>query len=147
MTATGKLHRNGFTLLEVIIVIAIIALIAAIAIPNLLRARINSNESSTIQNLRAILSAQGAYFAANGEFAIDMESMTTPVPAFLSHDFLQNPLSGYQITFGGDEINYTLNANPTTWYVTGIRGFYTDASGIIRHNIGAPADSNSPTIH
>lgn len=146
MCKLRKQTNYGFTLLEIMIVVAVIAIIAAIAIPNLLRARITSHEASTIQNLRAILSAQGAYFAAHGEFAIDMESMTTPVPAFLSHDFLQNPLSGYRITFGGDEINYTLTADPTTWYVTGIRGFYTDATGIIRYNVGASADANSPPI-
>jgi len=145
MPMAGKIKRSGFTAIEIMIVVTILAILAVIAIPNLLRARLQSNEASTIQNLRAITGAEGAYFAANGEYATAMTDLTSSTPAFLDHDFLLEPLSGYLFVFGGDPLNYTLTADPISWGLTGNRGFYTDASGIIRYNVGATATAaNDP---
>ena len=60
--------QQGFTLIELLIVVAIIAIIAAIAIPNLLTARMAANETSAIGGVRAIASAQISYMATNSEY-------------------------------------------------------------------------------
>lgn len=142
--------RDGFTLIEMMIVIAIIAIIAAIAVPALLRSRIQSNETSTIQNLRTIISAQMAYHAAHSRYAGSMEDLVEGPAPFVHHNLIESPLNGYIFEFNNDEeeagtegANFTVHAAPANVGVSGIRYFYTDGSGVIRYSFGGPADGNS----
>lgn len=137
---------GGFTLIEVMIAITIIMILATVTIPNLLRSRVQANESATIGNIRAITSAQVSFNSDKGRYAIDIADLVTASPAYLNHDFLKEPLHGYLFFFGGDENFYTLNANAVEYGVTGVRGFYTDASGVIRAEHMADADENSPVL-
>ena len=137
--------NKGFTLIELMIVVAIIAIIAAIAIPNLLRSRMQSNESSAIGNLRTIVGAEAAYHAANYEYAVDFGDLTGATPAFLDGDWTV-PKSGYNFVLAGDVQNFTANANAVQYGVTGGKGFFTDASGVIRYVDGGAADATSTPI-
>ncbi len=137
--------KSGFTLIELMIVIAIIAIIAAIAIPNLLRSRIQANEAGALQNLRACVSAEAAYHAQNNHYTATLSDLTDATPPFLNGDWTVAK-NGYTYEFGGVESNYTINANPTTFWTTGTKGFYCDASGIIRYELGAPATVDSTPI-
>lgn len=138
---------GGFTLIEIVIVLSIVMIVASVTIPNLLRSRIQANESATVGNIRAVNSAQVSFNADTGRYATDLADLVTATPAYLNHDFLNAPLHGYLFVFGGDETFYTLNANAVEYGVTGARGFYTDASGVIRKEHMADADENSPVLH
>ena len=137
------MKNKGFTLIELMIVVAIIAIIAAIAIPNLLRSRLQSNESAAIGNLKTLVSAQTAYAAANGGYSgdatfVELRTPTDAGPAFLDVD-LSGTVQGYNYALAGanadtngDFQNFTCTATPDVDGTTGIRVFYVDASGVIR---------------
>jgi prepilin-type N-terminal cleavage/methylation domain-containing protein len=136
--------NKGFTLIELMIVVAIIAIIAAIAIPNLLRSRMQSNESAAVGNLRTIVGAQVAYHAANYTYAPDFDSLGQGTPRYLEGDWTTTK-SGYDYTLAGAGGNFTANADPETPGVTGGKYFFTDASGVIRYNNDAQAsDADNP---
>src|SRR5262245_8663216 len=109
-------NQRGFSLIELLIVIAIILVIAALAIPNLLRARMSANESSAASAIRSISVAETAYYTAFPSigFAAQIQhlgktSPCTPVPttACLLDDNLANAVpgsrghSGYQFLATG----------------------------------------------
>ncbi len=142
-----KIRKSqGFTLIELMIVVAIIAIIAAIAIPNLLRSRIQSNESAAVGNLRTVVGAQTAHQAANFSYATTWAELTGATPPFLDGVWEATPKSGYSFTLGGTVNNFICNADPVEVGVTGNKGFFTDSSGVIRYAEGAAADATSAVL-
>ena len=137
-----RTHERGFTLIEVMIVVAIIALLAAIAIPNVLRGRTTANESASIGNLRALVSSLEMYRSVNNVYPLtanwqaDMYTNATPdygPPAFNVALNTSQTVGPYNYIYTGTTSTYTLNATPSTPLTTGTRRFYADEQGLIRH--------------
>jgi prepilin-type N-terminal cleavage/methylation domain-containing protein len=136
---------HGFTLIEMMIVVAIIAIIAAIALPNMLRSRIQTNEASAVQALRAIMSAETTFHTQNARYTSDFTEMTNATPPFLNGNWAASK-NGYVFTLGGTIDNYSVNANPLQFGIQGNRGFFCDSSGVIRFQNGAAANTASTPI-
>ena len=148
--------RKGFTLVEVMIVVAIIALLAAIAIPNVLRGRTTANEAAAVGNARAVMSALEMYRAVNNQYpaaaAWVAEMYTTPDPDFGPPSFnvamTGQTVQGYNWTYTRPTTQtYTISAVAQTLGSTGTRAFFASEAGTVRHCRGAgPADAADLTL-
>ena len=159
--------QKGFSLIELLIVVAIILIIAAIAIPNLLRARISANESSAVGSIRTINTSEISYATSfpNTGFSATLAVLgsngvnpCTPTVAFgcLLDDTLAKATtvatskSGYFFTYAATvaapTVVYSINGDPAVVNQTGVRGFFSDASGVIRGANPAPATATSTPI-
>jgi prepilin-type N-terminal cleavage/methylation domain-containing protein len=150
--------QKGFSLIELLIVVAIILIIAAIAIPNLLRSRMAANEASAVGSLRTLNTAAVTYSSQCGGFPPSLTAMGPPANGCTTADLIDSVLasgtkSGYKFTYAandadgdGNKDTYTINADPVSPGTTGTRYFFTDQSGVIRANIGQAANANSTPI-
>jgi type IV pilus assembly protein PilA len=147
--------RRGFTLIEMLIVVAIILIIAAVAIPRLEKARMQTMESAAIQQIRTLQTAEVQYFSQFGKFATKLEELGPPAsgqpgPAaadLIPGDLAKGQKTGYNFSIQGNGSSFIITATPVSYNGTGRRTFYSDQSNIIRENWGAePATANSPEI-
>jgi type IV pilus assembly protein PilA len=156
--------QKGFSLIELLIVVAIILIIAAIAIPNLLRSKMAANESSAVGSMRTINTAEVSYVTAypNQGFSVDLPSLGGAAPCAVATTaaacLIDNTLalatgaatakSGYFFAYlsaGAPPNTYTISGQPALAGSTGQRGFYTDQTGVIRYAItGVATVASSP---
>jgi prepilin-type N-terminal cleavage/methylation domain-containing protein len=160
--------QKGFSLIELLIVVAIILIIAAIAIPNLLRSRMAANEASAVGSVRTLNTAQVTYASTYPDigFAVALSNLG-PTAAGVGGTSTNSGLvdgilgcaaapckkSGYQFTVVGGPSGcgaagapcstYTAIGDPQTAGQTGQRYFCSDQSGVIRYDVTAAIGANA----
>ena len=152
--------QKGFSLIELLIVVAIILIIAAIAIPNLLRAKIGANEASAVASIRAINTAELSYqttYAGNGYApalsALGGQNPCVPSPAsacLIDNTLAGGTKSGYNFAAtGGNPVNngntsYVAGAAPTTYNQSGVRMFCSTEDNVIRWDANVGKSTTPP---
>lgn len=156
----------GFSLIELLIVVAVILVIAAIAIPNLLRSRMAANEASAVASVRSINTSQVVYQSSYGiGFATKLLDLgdggvaancappappTTTSSCLIDSALASGSKSGYNVTYtpapGALISTYTVNADPISPGFSGQRHFFSDETLVIRVNNLAVATVADPPI-
>jgi type IV pilus assembly protein PilA len=157
-------RQKGFSLIELLIVVAIILVIAAIAIPNLLRSKIAANEASAVASLRVIHTAEVTYYSAYGLGYGDLINLGTPaagcavansmIACLLDSNLSAGTKSGYTYTTvaaggAGTSANPNTAFNSTAVPVvpgqSGHSSYCSDGSGVIRRDITGAVQPACPT--
>ncbi len=145
----------GFSLIELLIVIAIILIILAVAMPKLSRARMYAQEMAAIKTITTIHTAQAQYFSQFGKFAATLTELGPPTTGqpnqsaadLISGDLALGDKSGYKFVMQLNPTGYSINATPVAYNTTGSRTFFSDQSMVIRQNYGQdPATDKSPEL-
>ncbi len=148
-------RRRGFSLIELLIVIAIILIIITIAVPKLSRARMYSQETAALGAIRTIHTAQVQYYSQYGRYATSLTELGPPASGsanpsaadLIGNDLAGGDKSGYKFTLTGNPGGYQINASPEAFNSSGSRTFFSDQSMVIHQNYGPePATANSPEL-
>ncbi|MFZ0430407.1 MAG: prepilin-type N-terminal cleavage/methylation domain-containing protein [Acidobacteriota bacterium] len=138
-------RQQGFSLIELLIVVAVIGIIAAIAVPNLMRSRDAAQEASAISSLRTLATAEVTFAATqgNGQFG-DLGELQAA--GLIDEALAGGSKDGYSFTMGDTPAAFSIGAEPTSPNAAQMRYFFVDQSCVIRFNQGGAADASSTPL-
>jgi type IV pilus assembly protein PilA len=148
-------RSRGFSLIELLIVIAIILIIITIAVPKYQQTMRFTRETAAIAAIKTIHQMEVQYQSQYGRFAVSLAELGppqsgAPSPAaadLIGTDLAQGEKQGYKFSVTGTPGGYVIHANPTSYPTMGSRTFYSDQSMVIRENYGPePATANSKEL-
>lgn len=162
-----KKHRKakGFSLIELLIVVAIILIIAAIALPNLLRSKMSANEAAAVSVIRNVHNSQAVYVVQYGDtvgYANSLLKLGPGVPCSKTAACLTDQLVGcaaepclksgylfYMSSTAGSEpfSDYTASATPVVWNSSGHDNFCSSEDGVIRKQKAAVGSLTVAEVH
>jgi prepilin-type N-terminal cleavage/methylation domain-containing protein len=160
--SVSRNKQKGFSLIELLIVVTIILIIAAIAIPNLMRNKIQANETAAVETMRTLNESILLYSNSYGGFPHALSDMgpaaggtgaTSAGADLIDVTLASGVKSGYKFTYApvvvdpaGNVQSYSITATPVVAGSTGQRSFFTDQSGTIRNTSSGTADAASAPI-
>ena len=173
--SAGRMTGRGMTMAGLILgyvgvaIIPLILIVAAIAIPNLLRAKIAANQSSAVGSLRTIVAAEMTYSSTYGNgFATSLDQLdgsgggaaSCEHAQLIDHALANGQKNGYIFTYSAKPSSdlpgkgcaesgasgFTVNADPVNRNTTGMQSYYTDETGVIREEKSVPALADSDEL-
>jgi prepilin-type N-terminal cleavage/methylation domain-containing protein len=146
MNNPKRFSDQGFSLVELLIVLLIIGIIAQMAIPHLMQSKLAANEASAITTVRSVLNAETLYVTTlgSGKYA----TMGALVSGMLVDTVVgSSTKDGYifAISLGAADASFVVDARPKGFNATGIRSFYTDETAVIRYTTADSAATASST--
>jgi type IV pilus assembly protein PilA len=150
-------RQRGFSLIELLIVIAIILIILTVALPQMGKARMHAQEMAALKTVNTINTAEVQYMSQFGKFATSLTQLGPPAGAgtqegpeaagLIPNSLATGNSSGYVFTITQTPGGYAVTAVPKAFGSTGRRTFYSDQSGIYRENWGQdPPNATSPEV-
>jgi len=141
---SGMRRLQGFTLLELMIVVAVLAIVVAIALPGFLQSRIAANEGSAISSTKHVVSANEQYRLRFGSFADSISDLGAA--GYIDDSMSDSLKSGYTFSYVGYSDDYDLNGDPVSPGLSGNRYFFVDSSGVIRFSTTGPATNTDTAL-
>jgi type IV pilus assembly protein PilA len=148
-------QQRGFSLIELLIVIAIILIIVTVALPRLNKARVYAQEMAAQKAVQTVSTAQVEYNSQFGRFAQSLTELGPPASGaesaaaagLISADLASGEKQGYRFTVTATPTGYAISAVPISFGATGSRTFFADQTMDIHYNDGQePASANSPIV-
>ena len=142
---------SGFTLVEIMVVVGVIIVILALALPSMLRSRMNANELAAIAHCRLVANACQSYYVnvLSHTYPAGFEELATSNPPYIDSTFNANrpERQGYVFIYTRrNSESFWLRADPIRRGRTGVRYFYVDETGVVTNRVGGQAGPDDPPV-